>query len=236
MAEPVPIPERPEREPVFTIASVVLLLIAACCVIHLVRNWLLSEDADISLLVHWAFIPLRYWTEYALDLSGFVSPMSYSLLHGDGMHLAINMIWLAAFGSPLAHRIGGWRFVGFWLLTAIGAAATHFLVRPFDGVPLIGASGAISGMMAAAARFGFSVDRRSRQPAFAGPRLGMGQMATRRNTAVFLGVWFAINLIAGLGWLTPAGSAEIAWEAHIGGFLTGLFGIAVFDRPGQAPR
>src|SRR5690606_4202114 len=102
---------------------------------------------------------------------------------------------------------------------------------PYGSVPVIGASGAVSGMMAAAARFGFSVDRHSSRPAFSGPRLGIREMASRRNTMVFLIVWLVVNLVAGLGWLTPSGGAAIAWEAHIGGFVAGLVGILFLDRP-----
>ncbi len=219
-----------QREPLFTIAPVVLLFIAICCGVHLVRG-ALSPEADFTVLVYGAFIPLRYSPEYAVDISSFLSPVTYSLLHGSWVHLAINMIWLAAFGSPLAHRIGAARFAGFWIFTAAGAAAVHFLVHPFDATPVIGASGAVSGMMAAAARFGFSVDRHMRRPAFHGPRLGIREMAGRRNTVVFLVVWLVVNLIAGLGWLTGDESGAIAWEAHIGGFLAGLVGIILLDRP-----
>ena len=81
------------------------------------------------------------------------------------------MIWLAAFGSPLANRLGAARFVLFWVATSVAAAAMHYVLHMTDQSPLVGASGAISGMMGAAARFGFRIDRSSGQGAFGGPVL-----------------------------------------------------------------
>jgi membrane associated rhomboid family serine protease len=226
---------RRTREPAFNIAPVVVALIAACVGVHLIRVHVLSEAADIELLVRAAFIPARYSGDYTLDLYAFLSPVTYSLLHGDYLHLSINMVWLAAFGSPFANRIGAWRFLLFWMFTAAAAVALHFAVHPQEAVPVIGASGAVSGMMAAAARYGFAVDRSGRRPAFSGPRLALGAMMRRRNVVVFLAVWMIVNLVAGLGWLVPGEGPSIAWEAHIGGFLAGLLGIALFDRTRSDP-
>lgn len=222
--------ERPEKEPIFHLAPVVATFIAICVGVHLIRHYLLSAEADMALLVRLAFVPARYSGEYAIDLYAFITPVTYSFLHGDFLHLAINMIWLAAFGSPLANRIGNWRFVGFWLFSAAIAVGAHYLVRMDEAVPVIGASGVVSGMMAAAARFAFLVDRSSRRAAFSGPMLALGEMVRHRMAIVFLAVWMAVNLVAGLGWLLPGEAVSIAWEAHIGGFLAGLFGIVLFDK------
>lgn len=158
------------------------------------------------------------------------SPVTYSLLHGDGVHLAINMIWLAAFGSPLANRIGTVRFLAFWIFTAACAVLFHYLLHADDPAMVIGASGAVSGMMASAARFGFRVDRSAERPAFTGPRLGIAGVIGNRTVVVFLAVWFVINLVAGAGFLLPGEARSIAWEAHIGGFAAGFFLLGLFDR------
>lgn len=218
------------REPVFNLPGVVTALIAACVGIHLVRVYLLTYAQDLALLVRFAFIPLRYSGAYALDVYAFVSPLSYSLLHGSAAHLVVNMVWLAAFGSPLAVRIGNARFLLFWAATALAAVLLHYGLHPLDRVPLIGASGAISGMMGAAARFAFRIDRSSGRGAFGGPILSYRAVLRSRPAVTFLAVWLAINLVTGLGFGTPGMTAEIAWEAHIGGFLAGFFGIAAFDR------
>ncbi len=68
-------------------------------------------------------------------------------MHGGFAHIAVNMIWFAAFGSPLAGRIGTGRMIIFWILTSVIAGLTHYAIYPESVTPLVGASGAISGMM-----------------------------------------------------------------------------------------
>lgn len=219
------------REPVFTLPAVVVALIAACAVIHFVRAVLITPDTDMSLLLRFAFWPIRYSGGYDLDPYAFISPVSYSLLHGGVAHLGVNMIWLAAFGSPLAARIGTQRFLLFWIATTLGAAGLHFALHADSVVPLVGASGAISGMMGAAARFAFRIDRSSGRSAFAGAPLGIGAVLSTRQTLTFLLVWMVVNVVTGLGFGTSGMESQIAWEAHIGGFAIGFFGLRLFDRP-----
>lgn len=239
-AQDIDLPPQPEglveqrREPVFNIPAVVAALIAACVSVHLVRIYLLSFDQDLELLFRTAFIPIRYSGQFPLDIYGFTSLFTYALLHGGLAHLAINMIWLAAFGSPLANRLGAARFLAFWAVTSVAAVALHFVLHRFDHSPLVGASGAISGMMGAAARFGFRIDRSSGRAGFAGPVLPVRQVLRSRNTVVFLSVWMIINLVTGLVGFGAGGGSQIAWEAHIGGFLAGFFLIGRFTRSGRS--
>lgn len=224
-------PER--REPVFNLPAAVLVLIAACTGLHLVREYLLTVEQDIDLLLRAAFFPIRYSGAFEIDLYALTSTVTYAFLHGGFAHLIINMIWLAAFGSPLANRFGAFRFVLFWIFTALAAAAMHYVIYPLDPAPLVGASGAVSGMMGAAARYGFRTGRIGGKPIFAGRRLSVAEALTSRTVVIFLAIWMAVNLISGLGFLTPDMENPIAWEAHIGGFAAGFFLIAPFDR---APR
>lgn len=220
------------REPVFNIPAVVVGLIVLCTAIHLVRLYVLTVDQDIALIVRAAFIPVRYSGEYSLDLYAFTSPVSYSLLHGSIPHLLVNSIWLAAFGAPLARRLATPRFLIFWCATAVAAAALHYVLHAADHAPLVGASGAISGMMGAAARFGFQVDRGpGGGGGFTGPVLPVAFVLRLRGVLTFLGVWMAVNLATGLAGFMPGEPSNIAWEAHIGGFLAGFLGIRYFDRP-----
>ena len=227
---PSPLP----REPMFNMPAVVFGLIVLCVGIHLVRSYILTDDQDFWVIVHFAFIPLRYSGGYALDAYAFTGPWTYSLLHGSVAHLAVNMIWLAAFGSPLTNRIGAVRFVAFWIFTALAAVALHYVLHSSEATPLIGASGAISGMMGAAARFGFRVNRRVAKPAFEGAILSIPAVFRSRTTVTFLAVWMVVNLVMGFGFGTSEGGASIAWEAHIGGFLAGFLLVRPFDRASPA--
>lgn len=221
---------RERREPVFNLPAVVVLLIVVCAGLHLVRTYVLTLDKDIALLLRTAFIPFRYSGAFEIDVYALTSPLTYAFLHGGFAHLIINMIWLAAFGSPLANRFGAPRFLLFWAFTALAAAALHYVIYSLDQAPLVGASGAVSGMMGAAARYGFRSDRLAGKPIFSGPRLSIGAALTSRTVVIFLAVWMVVNLIGGLGLLTPGMENPIAWEAHIGGFAAGFFCVALFDR------
>jgi membrane associated rhomboid family serine protease len=221
------------REPAFNIPGVVLVFIALCVGIHLVRAYLLSPHQDFGVILAGAFIPARYSGGYLLDWPAITSPLTYSLLHGGMAHLAVNMIWLAAFGSPLASRIGAVRFVLFWCATTLAAVALHYVLHMNSAVPLVGASGAISGMMGAAARFGFRSSRGAGRSAFQGRMLTIPEALSSRTVVTFLAVWFVINLAMGLASGVPGVDGAIAWEAHIGGFLAGFLAVRFFDRRGD---
>jgi membrane associated rhomboid family serine protease len=124
--------------------------------------------------------------------------------------------------------MGAARFLLFWVVTAAAAAALHYLFHQHDNVPLVGASGAIAGMMGAAARFGFRIDRSAEKPAFSGRPLPVMFVLRLRPVVTFLAIWMGINLLSGLFGLVPGEEGTIAWEAHVGGFLAGFFGIGAF--------
>lgn len=220
----------PRREPVFNMPGVVVAFIAICVIVYFVGSYVLDERQYFWLLLHAAFIPILYSGQFPVEFYPLAGPVTYSLLHGSIAHLAVNMIWLAAFGSPLANRIGPLRFVLFWVVTSIAAAGLHYILYMTSQAPLIGASGAISGMMGAAARFGFRIDRSSGRPAFGGPVLPISTVLTMRGTVAFLAVWMVINIVTGLVGFVPGEESQIAWEAHIGGFVVGFFFVSSFDR------
>lgn len=222
-----PIPAK--REPMFNLATIVIVFIALCVGIHLIRVFVLTGAQDFWVMLHFAFIPLRYSGGYEMDLYAYLAPVSYSLLHGGTAHLVVNMIWLAAFGSPLANRIGTVRFVLFWIATSVAAVGLHYWLHAEEVTPLVGASGAISGMMGAAARYLFRIDRSIGRPAFAGRIQSIPAVFRSRQAVTFLGVWFAVNLLMAFGFGAEEGS-QIAWEAHIGGFLAGFLALRLFDR------
>ncbi len=223
-------------QPVFNMPPVVVALIGLCAVVYIVQFYLLSDPQYIWFLLNFAFIPQRFsvWGGFT-DITAWFTAISYSFMHGGFAHLAVNSVWFAAFGSPLAGRIGTRKFLLFWIFTSILAAFTHYALYPDSNIPLVGASGAISGMMGAAARFGFRrvtyYTGTGRQvPAFGGPLLSVAETLQNRTVLTFVGFWLLINVITGL-YATPAGELSgIAWEAHIGGFVAGFFGIALLLR------
>jgi membrane associated rhomboid family serine protease len=221
------------REPAFNLPGIVLAAIGICVTVHLVRVYALDFEQDLELLIRTAFIPIRYSGQFDIDIYAFSSPFTYAFLHGGFAHLAVNMVWLAAFGSPLANRFGALRFSLFFAATGLAAVVLFWAVHPLGQAPLVGASGAISGMMGAAARFGFRTDRSSGKAAFAGAPLPMAAVFRSRGVVTFLAIWMVINLATGLVAFAPGIDGQIAWEAHIGGFVAGFFGLRAFDRRQQ---
>jgi membrane associated rhomboid family serine protease len=223
----------PSREPVFNLPTVLTVAIAVLWAVHFIRTGLLTRGQDLGLLVETAFIPLRYAVPFAEQSPAWIwSPVTYSLLHGGYTHLIVNSIWMAAFGAVVARRIGTRRFLAFWIASAVSAAMLHLLLHWGEEIPVIGASGVVSGLMGAAARFAFpSSGRFRRDRAHFLPRLSIGESLTNRTVVVYLAIWFGINALAAFGFgADPSGTVQIAWEAHIGGFLCGFLGFGLFDR------
>ena len=227
----------------FNIPTSVVVAALALIVLHFIRVEL-PYEMGLRMLLVLAFIPARYagptpdipggeWS----DVTSFIT---YMFVHGDFTHLAINTIWMLAFGSAVAKRIGDFRFVFFSILCGIAGVLVHLVLHFGEMVPVVGASAAISGQMAGAVRFMFGANRtimplpRNLESV---PLAGIKDTLTNPRFLIFLGVWAALNLLFGLGGiqLNSPGS-EIAWEAHIGGFVCGLFAFGMFDRGRQSDR
>jgi membrane associated rhomboid family serine protease len=235
------------REPVFNVPAVLVAVLAALVLVHAVRS-LLSQDAEIEVLLLFAFIPARYDTNIlanaawpggvGADIWTFVT---YSLLHADWMHLAFNSVWLLAFGTPLARRFGATRFLAFFAVTAAAGALAHLMTHFGQMVPMVGASGAISGAMSGAMRFAF---QRGGPLTFGGsdksyrvPALSLVESFRDPRVLAFLAVWFGLNLLFGLGSVSLTGNEQpVAWQAHVGGFIAGLVLFSWFDPVGPAPE
>jgi membrane associated rhomboid family serine protease len=146
--------------PIFNLPPVIGALSAAMILVHVVR-WIVSEDTELQILLWLAFLPARYDSTLArMPLPGGEAAdawtfVTYAFLHGDAVHLIINLVWFLAFGSAVAWRFGTLRFLLFFAVTAAAGAAAHLATHFGELVPLVGASAAISGAMAAALRFAF---------------------------------------------------------------------------------
>ena len=234
--------EQSSKEPIFNVPSIVVALLVLLGLVHGLRECVLSEADDRWFLLTFAFIPARYDTTMLGGLlpGGFGAQIwtffTYSLIHADFTHLGFNSLWLLAFGSPVARRFGATRFLAFFVMTVAAGALAHLIVYPGARAIMVGASAGISGMMGAATRFAFqpggSLD--FWRPRGVDPdRIPAAPLSVAlRNPRVltFLGVWFALNLLFGLGSFSISGyDQNVAWEAHAGGFLAGLLLFSLFD-------
>lgn len=156
--------------------------------------------------------------------------VTYAFLHGSWEHAVVNCLWMLAFGSPVMERFGAGRFLGFFAATAAAAALFQTLFDRTDVSALIGASGAVSGLTAAALRFAIGPGMfGAGQAARFRPAAPLGEALRDRTVLIFIAVWFGINLVAGLGAPFGGEGLRIAWEAHVGGFLAGLLLFSLFD-------
>ncbi len=221
--------EKP-KEPLLNVPFIIVILIALCFCIYFVSQYLFSHQFYIKNLDLFAFTPMLFKAE---PLVFCYTIISYSFMHSSFKHVAINMAWLLVFGSPLVRQIGGFRFLIFWILTAIIAVLTYFLFHQESAISLVGASGAVSGMMGAIARYGFLRDYLGgnlQNERFLGPLLPIKKALCSRSVLVYLSIWLSVDFIVGISSFFFEGDGiSIAWEAHIGGFFSGFLLIGFFD-------
>jgi len=223
--------------PAFNIPPPVTLLIALLVAIHILRSFL-GRQATFEFLYRFAFVPARlghgeaYPGGSGAEIWTF---LTYAFLHGDFVHLIVNILWMASFGSALAIRFGPARFYALFVLGCIAGALAHYLVLPGDMAPLVGASAGVSAMMAAALRFSFVpggplAGGRGRREAYDVPAPPLAVSLGNRRVLTFVILWFVLNLAFGVGNFGIAGEgSSIAWQAHIGGFLVGLLLFPLLD-------
>ena len=234
------LPPAPPHEPIFTLPSTLTAYVLLLAVIHL--RVLLPPDLENWTVDVFGFIPRRYdSTLLDIDFAGGEGAkvwtfVTYSLLHANLSHIVFNVLWLLPFGSALARRFGALRFFVFMAVTAAAGALAHLVTHEHAVAPMIGASASVSGTMAAAIRFAFvrgsflSFNRGDAEAAARVPALSLTRALRDGRVLGFLGIWFGINIIFGLGSIAiGADGASVAWQAHIGGFLAGLLLFSLFD-------
>jgi membrane associated rhomboid family serine protease len=145
-------------------------------------------------------------------------------MHGGWFHIVGNLWFLWLFGDNVEDVMGPVRFVCFYLICGLGAALAQILVDPQSLVPMVGASGAIGGVMGAYAL----LFPRARIRTFI--FLGFYITTVWVPAMVMLGYWFFIQLVGALPELAGTSGGGIAFWAHIGGFLTGMALVPVFTR------
>jgi membrane associated rhomboid family serine protease len=231
-------------EPIFNVPAAVIATIVVLLLVHASRSLLLTDEQDIEFLLNFAFIPARYGTDIAVSggfPGGFGADLwtffTYAFIHADLMHLGLNLAWLIPFGTALARRFGAWRYSLFMLVTAAIGALAHLVSHIGALEPMIGASAAISGAMAAAMRFAFQKDgplglfREGAGNGYRVPARPLGATLRDPRFLLFVAVWLGLNAFFGMGTISFGQEAgqEIAWQAHVGGFFGGLFLFDAFD-------
>jgi membrane associated rhomboid family serine protease len=204
------IPSR--RSPIVTVGLIVT------CILVFLWQASLTPQAGTYAVYRYGFIPAALFGDFVLPAEVAVLPATATLLtsmflHGGLMHLAGNMLYLWVFGNNIEDNLGHVRFLVFYLLCGVAAAFAQALPDPTSEIPMVGASGAISGVLGAYlilyphARVHVLIP------------FGFLFLHTIR-AGWLLGFWFVFQLVSGL--FTPADGGGVAFWAHVGGFVAGM--------------
>lgn len=216
-AVPPALPPRPEpppslpRERAFNAPWVVVALTAI-----LVFAFLGQLSAGPGLVARYALVPM------ALSAGRFEGLLGHVFLHWDWLHLILNAAALVAFGTPVARAFGSgpggaFRFCCFFLACGAAGGLAFWALQPAGAVPVLGASGAVSGLIGGAARL---IERRD----------VVGHPFSRAALG-FIIPWIVLNLLIALAGAALGPAVPIAWEAHLGGLVAGLLLLGLFAPP-----
>jgi membrane associated rhomboid family serine protease len=195
--------------------AVTVTIIAIEIVVFLMTGAFNSEPVLAAIAAMWGVVPG--------EITGILPPVlgydpvpepftliSYQFLHGSWWHLISNMLFLWVFADNIEDAYGHVAFALLYLTCGVIAALVHVLVMPFSGAPLVGASGAVSGVLGAY----LVLFPKARVWILLFLRLPL-----RIGALWVLGGWFGLQLFS--WWMSRNSESEIAWGAHVGGFLAG---------------
>jgi rhomboid family protein len=209
-----------ERTPVVTIAFIV-----ACVLVFFYQAGLPPQPGEILVFQYGAIPAIVFGRtdlpEGVVSIPAYATLITSMFLHGGWMHLIGNMLYLWVFGNNIEDVMGHARYVVFYLTCGILAALSHAVTEPSSTVPMVGASGAISGVLGA-----YVLLFPRAHVLVLMPGIGM----TRVAAGVVLGMWFVMQLLSG-GMSIGSKGGGVAFFAHIGGFIAGMALIGLFKRP-----
>lgn len=196
----------PPREKLTNIPPITQYMLLGLIAVHLVLTFALTPPQQYWVFTHLGFVPGHYSGATPFNIWALAGPFSYMALHGNWMHLAMNGVMLTAFGAGVERWLGGRRLLILFIGCGLIAAATQYMLAPHSLVPVVGASGGLSGLFAAVLVMMNSARMRA----------GMG----RTNMIPFVILWIGITILFGV--MGGPDGSSVAWAAHIGGFLGGF--------------
>jgi membrane associated rhomboid family serine protease len=206
---------------------VTVLLVAANTLVFL-HEWTLLPRAFESFQWTWGLVPAREIASGSI-LFALTSALTSMFVHGGWLHLLGNMLYLWLFGSGLESRIGHTRFASLYFASGVVATQAQVWFSPLEKLPIVGASGAIAGVLGAY----FIVSPRAKVTVLF--PIWIIPLFFDVPAFVFIGLWFLNQAVSGTLSLAGGASKEIAWWAHVGGFLAGAALVHVLGVP-PAPR
>jgi len=201
------------------------MVLVVCGLVYLWQA-LLPDPASRDFLFTWALIPRRLTV--LQDQQAWLTVLTSMFMHGGFWHVLGNLWFLHIFGDNVEDNMGSGRFTAFYLLCGAAAALTQILTNPLSPVPMVGASGAIAGVLAAY----LVLFPKARVVTLIPIVIFLHWMEI--PAFVFIALWFVYQFFAGLTALGQSGGGVAYW-AHIGGFVAGLGLVFVFRRTRPVP-
>jgi membrane associated rhomboid family serine protease len=195
--------------------AVTITIIAIETVVFLMTGAFNTEPVLAAIATMWGVVPGEITGTMAPALGYDPVPepftlISYQFLHGSWWHLISNMLFLWVFADNIEDAYGHFAFALLYLFCGVVAALVHVMVLPFSGAPLVGASGAVSGVLGAY----LVLFPKARVWVLLAARIPL-----RIGALWVLGGWFGLQVFS--WWMTRNSDSDIAWGAHIGGFIAG---------------
>jgi membrane associated rhomboid family serine protease len=197
----------------------VITIITLCIIIWFWQSGL-GYQGNNTVIINFGLTPKVFLAE---PLLSFFTLFTSMFMHGGFMHLAGNMLYLWIFGDNIEGALGHFRFILFYFLCGIAAAFTQILSAPDSAIPMIGASGAVSGVLGA--YLIFYPRARIRTFVF----LGIFITFLRLPAVLLLGFWILGQVIS--AFISNPGSPGVAWFAHLGGFFMGMLLAPLLKKP-----
>ena len=211
----------PTRQP----PLLTLLIIGINAYVYL-KEFLLGPWGGRRFLLYYGLIPCSLTGECQImgrAFSPVVTLFTSMFVHAGFFHVAGNMLYLWIFGTNVEDSMGKLRFALFYLLCGLGAACAQIIVSPASRVPMVGASGAISGVLGAYLLLFPHARVLTLIP------LGLFTQLAEIPAMIVLGFWIVVQLLSGLLTYNFEGGG-VAWFAHVGGFAAGMLLVGLFKR------
>jgi membrane associated rhomboid family serine protease len=172
--------------------------------------FLVEMSGGDAFIMKWAFVPSRFLSN---PIGDFPTLFTSMFMHAGWVHLGGNMLYLWIFGDNVEDRLGHVKFIIFYLLCGFAATFAQLMFSLDSGIPNLGASGAIAGVLGAYILM-FPQGR---------VRVLQGQQIIQVPALMVIGLWIVLQLFSGIGSIAGAGdTGGVAYMAHIGGFAAGF--------------
>jgi len=234
-----PLAAEPERQPIFNLPPGVTVFAGLLVALHAAGSLVLNDSGREQLIIWFAFVPLRF-THPELVEGGLLpllwTPFTHAFLHADWAHVLINVAWFVIFGSVIERRYGITRLAILFFIGTLAGALGFAAATVGQVTFLIGASGGVAALTGAAVRFMFQPIQVAVHPE-TGERIILGRrLATLRevwahpSARFFTIIWLGLNGAIALAPYFGGGAVNIAWQAHIAGFVAGFLLVPLLER------